>query len=47
MKLKKILMVDDEVDLIETVRFPLEMEGYQVLVSYNGSTYGHFSMLRP
>ncbi len=29
-------MVDDEVDLVETVRFPLEMEGYQVLVSYNG-----------
>jgi len=36
MKPKKILMVDDEVDLVETVRFPLEMEGYQVLVSYNG-----------
>ena len=33
---KKILVVDDEVDLVETVRFPLEMEGYQVLVSYNG-----------
>jgi len=33
---KKILIVDDEADLVETVRFPLEMEGYQVLVSYNG-----------
>jgi DNA-binding response OmpR family regulator len=33
---KKILIVDDEVDLVETVRFPLEMEGYHVLVSYNG-----------
>jgi DNA-binding response OmpR family regulator len=33
---KKILLVDDEIDLVETVRFPLEMEGYQVLVSYNG-----------
>ena len=33
---KKILVVDDEVDLVETVRFPLEMEGYDVLVSYNG-----------
>ena len=33
---KKILLVDDEVDLVETVRFPLEMEGYHVLVSYNG-----------
>jgi two-component system alkaline phosphatase synthesis response regulator PhoP len=33
---KKILVVDDEVDLVETVRFPLEMEGYHVLISYNG-----------
>ena len=33
---KKILVVDDEVDLVETIRFPLEMEGFQVLVSYNG-----------
>ncbi len=33
---KKILVVDDEVDLVETVRFPLELEGYDVLVSYNG-----------
>lgn len=32
----KILAVDDEVDLVETVRFPLEMEGFEVLVSYNG-----------
>ena len=36
MSAKKILVVDDEVDLVETVRFPLEMEGYHVLVSYNG-----------
>ncbi len=36
MNSKKILVVDDEVDLVETVRFPLEMEGYQVLISYNG-----------
>ena len=33
---KKILVVDDEVDLVETVRFPLEIEGYNVLVAYNG-----------
>ncbi len=32
----KILIIDDEVDLVETVRFPLELEGYQVLVAYNG-----------
>jgi DNA-binding response OmpR family regulator len=36
MNSKKILIVDDEVDLVETVRFPLEMEGFHVLVSYNG-----------
>lgn len=33
---KKILIVDDEVDLVETIRFPLEIEGYRVLVAYNG-----------
>jgi len=33
---KKILVVDDEADLVETLRFPLEMEGFQVLISYNG-----------
>jgi len=33
---KKILVVDDEPDLVETVRYPLEMEGYQVLIAYNG-----------
>jgi DNA-binding response OmpR family regulator len=36
MNTRKILVVDDEVDLVETVRFPLEMEGFDVLVSYNG-----------
>jgi len=36
MSKNKILVVDDEVDLVETLRFPLEMEGYNVLVSYNG-----------
>ena len=36
MSQKKILVVDDEADLVETIRFPLEMEGFSVLVSYNG-----------
>lgn len=36
MSQKKILIVDDEVDLVETLRFSLENEGYNVLVSYNG-----------
>jgi DNA-binding response OmpR family regulator len=33
---KKILVVDDEVDLVKTIQFALETEGYQVLVSYSG-----------
>jgi DNA-binding response OmpR family regulator len=36
MEKKKILVVDDEVDLIKTIQFSLELEGYKVLVSYNG-----------
>ncbi len=32
----KILVVDDEIDLVETLRFPLELEGFEVQVSYNG-----------
>jgi len=33
---KKILVVDDEVDLVKTISFSLERMGYTVLVSYNG-----------
>ena len=33
---KKILIVDDEADLVETIRFPLELGGFQVLAAYNG-----------
>jgi len=36
MNKKKVLVVDDEADLVETLRFPLEMEGFNVLVCYNG-----------
>jgi len=36
MEEKKILVVDDEVDLVKTIQFSLEAEGYKVLVSYNG-----------
>lgn len=36
MNKKRILVVDDEMDLVETLRFSLEMEGYEVLTSYNG-----------
>jgi two-component system, OmpR family, alkaline phosphatase synthesis response regulator PhoP len=36
MEKKKILVVDDQVDLVKTIQFALELEQYQVLVSYNG-----------
>jgi DNA-binding response OmpR family regulator len=36
MEKRKILLVDDEVDLVKTIKFSLELEGYKVLVSYNG-----------
>jgi DNA-binding response OmpR family regulator len=36
MERKKILVVDDEVDLVKTIQFALEAEGYEVLVSHNG-----------
>lgn len=38
---KRILVVDDEIDLVETLRFSLELEGYDVLVSYNGEEALH------
>lgn len=36
MNTPKILIIDDEIDLVETIRFPLELEGYQIMVAYNG-----------
>jgi DNA-binding response OmpR family regulator len=36
MSQKKVLIVDDEVDLVETLRFSLENEGFTILVSYDG-----------
>jgi two-component system, OmpR family, alkaline phosphatase synthesis response regulator PhoP len=36
MSQKKVLLVDDEIDLVETIRFSLENEGFTVLVSYDG-----------
>lgn len=32
----KILLVDDEPDIVEIIRFNLEKEGYQVSTAYNG-----------
>ena len=31
-----ILVVDDEPDLVENIRLPLEVEGYRVLIAYTG-----------
>ncbi|NWF52064.1 MAG: response regulator [Nitrospirae bacterium] len=36
MSQKKILVVDDELDLVETIRFQLETEGFNVITAYNG-----------
>ncbi|MGB9716446.1 MAG: response regulator transcription factor [Thermodesulfovibrionales bacterium] len=36
MSQKKILVVDDELDLVETIRFQLEMEGFNVITAHNG-----------
>ena len=33
---KRILIVDDEPDLLETIQMTMEMEGYQCLVAYDG-----------
>lgn len=33
---KKILIVDDEADVVETVRLILESEGYETMYAYNG-----------
>lgn len=35
---KKILIVDDEVDLVETVTLRLEAAGYEVIKAYDGGT---------
>lgn len=34
---KRILLVDDEKDLVETVTFRLEAAGYEVIPAYDGS----------
>ena len=36
MPTKRILIVDDEPDLLETIQINLEMEGYECLVAYDG-----------
>lgn len=36
MEPKTVLVVDDEPDLVETIRFSLERVGYNVLTAYNG-----------
>ena len=34
--MKKILVVDDEIDVVEVVEMILELEGYKVLKAYDG-----------
>ncbi len=33
---EKILIIDDESDIIELVRYNLEKEGYRVIFAHNG-----------
>ena len=33
---KRILVVDDEADVVETIKFCLEQEGFEVLTAYDG-----------
>lgn len=33
---KRILIVDDERDIVETIQFRLEVEGFECLVAYDG-----------
>ena len=33
---KKILVVDDEPDIVETIRFRLETAGYDVIIASDG-----------
>ena len=35
---KKILIVDDEQDIVETLKFMLEMQGYECFCAYDGET---------
>jgi DNA-binding response OmpR family regulator len=34
----RVLLVDDEQDIVETVKYSLEMRGFEVDVAYDGST---------
>lgn len=36
MELTKVLLVDDEPDIVDTVRYSLELRGYEVDVAYDG-----------
>ena len=35
---KKILIVDDEQDIVETLKFMLEIQGYECFCAYDGET---------
>ncbi len=36
MRVKRILIADDEMDIVETTKFMLESEGFEVLTAYDG-----------
>ncbi len=44
----KVLIVDDEIDLVGLVRYNLEKEGFTVLTAYDGKTaVGHIKSFQP
>jgi CheY-like chemotaxis protein len=45
--MKKILVVDDEFDILTTWRLVLEMEGYEVVTASNGRTALDAARLNP
>lgn len=36
--MKKILIVDDEPDIVEVLKYPLEANGYECICAYDGET---------
>jgi two-component system, OmpR family, alkaline phosphatase synthesis response regulator PhoP len=47
MKREKILVVDDEKDIVELLQYNLNKEGYEVIVSYDGKSAIEKSKLKP
>jgi two-component system alkaline phosphatase synthesis response regulator PhoP len=47
MKFEKILIVDDEKDIVELLKYNLQKEGYEVLTAYDGKSAIEKTKLKP